>query len=109
MNLPVTYNIPFRYLGDELRKNFFHEFAVNGGRHIVLGAGLLPQLMARPELPEMVAAEMSAEGIDFLDSHAPYGPHWDIGAPFEAERPARMLRLRFRTLFPPRRRVSSRC
>ena len=92
--LPVSYNIPFPFIPDEMRKTFLHELAVNGAKYVVLGSGLLPELMARPELPEIIGSEMRNEGLEFMDAHAPYGPHWDIGAPFESERPARMLRMK---------------
>ena len=92
--VPVTYNIPFGYLGDELRRSFFNELALNGAKHVVLGAGLLPLLMSRPELPEMVASEMEETGLSFVDSHAPYGGHWDLAAPYEAEQPLKVLRLK---------------
>ena len=86
--VPVTYNIPFRFLGDELRPSFFNELALNGAKHVVLGAGLLPLLMSRPELPEMVASEMEETGLSFVDSHAPYGGHWDLAArPGLSDRP----------------------
>ena len=94
MNLPITYNLPFKFIGDDTRRIFFHELAVNGAKHVVLGTGLLPQMMARPELPEIVAAELEAEGLSFVDSHAPYGLHWDIGDPFEKEWNTKILRLK---------------
>ena len=92
--IPVTYNFPFKHLNDEVRKIFFHDFAVNGGKYVVLGAGLLPQMISRPELPEMVAAELAAENLEFMDSHAPFGLHWDVGSPFEKEKAARLLRMK---------------
>lgn len=91
---PVSYNIPFKFLSDELRRCFFRELAVNGAKHIVLGSALFPQLMARPELPEMIASELAAAGLSFMDSHAPCGLHWDMGAPFEDEKRARVLRIK---------------
>ena len=92
-NIPVSYNIPFLNLAEPMHRSFFRELALNGARHVVLGTGMLTQMIAQPELPEVIAAELEEAGLSFADSHAPYGLHWDLSAPFEAERGARTLRM----------------
>lgn len=93
-NFPITYNVRFELYPEELRRCMLREFALNGARHLVLEKSLITMTMEKPALLGQIASEMAVAGLSFKDSHAPYGPHWDLGCAFEEERPALMLRLK---------------
>ena len=42
--IPVTYAFSFKQAGDELRRYIFHEFAVNGAKHLVLTGQLIQRI-----------------------------------------------------------------
>ena len=77
-----------------MRPYILHEFAANGAKYMVLGDGLLLQILHRPGLERQLAREMADEGLSFCDSHAPFGPYRDLNCPVEAARPAMLLRLK---------------
>ena len=90
--IPVTYNIPFHLLSDEMRRCFLRELALNGAKHVVLGQSLLTMLIERPELLQQIASEMEENALAFKDAHAPTNAHRDLGCAFAAERKGVLLR-----------------
>lgn len=92
--VPLTFFIDFTSLNDSTRPVYLRELAVNGAKHVILSSTLLAAVLGKPELLNTINAELKAEGMSFLDTHAPYGPHWDLNSPYESERPALTARLK---------------
>ena len=91
-NIPITYLHEFGRTDDRLRPYIMHEFAVNGAKHLVLSDTLIQQILARPALKNMLLEEMSAEGLTFMDAHAPFGRLLDLNCPIAEARPEMILR-----------------
>lgn len=90
--IPLTYNIPFRLLNNEMRFCFLRELALNGAEHVVLGQHLFTAMMAEPGLGAQVASEMEKCGLTFKDAHAPTGEYWNLGSALLSERKSLLLR-----------------
>ena len=91
---PISFYVKFQDLNDSTRPAYLHELAANGVKHVVLTSPLLAMMLGDPELTEKVENELKGEGMTFLDSHAPYGPYWDLNCPYEAGRSAQSARLK---------------
>ena len=89
--VPVTFAFDFHALPDGMRPWVMHEFAVNGAEHLVLTSELVQQILQNPPLEKKLMDELAAEGLDFVDSHAPFLPGMDFNCPEESFRP-KMLR-----------------
>ena len=79
--LPITYCLPLSTDNEYLRKAMLHEAAATGIKHIVLGENIVAQTVKTPLFASVVQAELSAEGLDFVDSHAPFGVAVDMNMP----------------------------
>ena len=91
--VPVTYLADLNMPDEKLRRCFLREMAVNGVKHLVLSAPLIARIDGDFEFAEVIGREVAAEGLSFMDSHAPYGaPHWDLNCDLEHERHSLMLR-----------------
>ena len=91
--VPISFYVKFQELNDITRPIYLHELAVNGAKHVVLTSPLLSEVLGKPELLGKIKQELKNEGMSFLDTHAPYGPHWDLNAPYP-ERAAQAARLK---------------
>lgn len=92
--VPITFYVKFQELNDQNRFAYLLELAENGAKHVVLTSPLLARIIGEPDLLGKVCDELKTVGMSFLDTHAPYGPHWDLNSPFESERPALTARLK---------------
>ena len=92
--VPISYYVQFQDLTPVTRQAYLHELAGQGAKYVVLSSPLLAMILGNPDLLQTVCDELKAEGLQFLDSHAPYGPHWDLNSPFAMERPALSARLK---------------
>lgn len=79
---PVTFLFDFEHTNDASRPYILHEFAANGARHMVLTDTLIAMIMRSPKLEDTLIRELQAEGLTFLDSHAPFSPFFDLNCPF---------------------------
>lgn len=91
--VPVSYYVNFQSLDDVTRPAYLHELAANGAKHVVLSSPLLAAVLGNPALLDRIIEELRAEGMSFLDTHAPYGPYWDLNSPYE-HRKAQAARLK---------------
>ena len=92
--VPVSFFVNFQDLTSVTRPAYLHELAVNGAKYVVLTSPLLGMILGDPELLPAVSRELEAAGLRFLDAHAPYGPRWDLNAPYESDRAAQSARLK---------------
>lgn len=92
--VPVTFLFDFEKIDDRIRPYVMHEFAANGAKHLVLSGPLIGQIMQNPTLQKNLLKEMAAEGLSFLDAHAPSNPWLDMNCPVKSERPQILLRLK---------------
>ncbi len=70
--VPVTFCAPLADQTPQMRRLVMHEFAVHGAKHLVLTSSLIEQCMREYKLPGQLQKEMAAEGLTFVDSHAPF-------------------------------------
>lgn len=79
--VPVSfvYNLSNLTIGQ--RRAVLHEFAVNGAKHLVLNFSLLQEMMTNTWLIRQLHRELDAEGLTFLDAHAPFGKYEDLASP----------------------------
>ena len=90
--VPVTYLFDFEYTDSKTRPYVMHEFAVCGAKYLVLTDTLISMILQDRNLQDQLLQEMAAEGLSFMDAHAPFGPKIDLNCPVEALRPQAMLR-----------------
>ena len=76
--IPITFCYNFSLYEEARRRQILHEFAVNGAKHMVLTDRMVKQIMAEPEWADILNREMAAEGLTFVDSHAPFGAKHDL-------------------------------
>ena len=91
-SVPVSFLFDFRPAEDRLRPYIMHEFAANGAKHLVLSSTLIGNVMDDYTLQKTLLQEMEAEGLTFVDSHAPFGPMRDLVCPVKEARPQMLLR-----------------
>lgn len=79
--VPVSYSYDLNNLTIGQRRAVMHEFAVNGAKHLVLGFSLMQEMMTNTWIIRQIQSEMDAEGLTFLDAHAPFGKYEDLTSP----------------------------
>lgn len=93
-SVPVTFLMDFKFqsVDDKMRSYLMHEFAANGAKHLVLSDALLKTILAERGAVELFVREMEAEGLSFLDAHAPFGKFQDLNCPIPEARAIMLLR-----------------
>ena len=90
--IPVSYFTQYASMDEGVRRCFFREMALNGAKHLVLTSTMITEIMSKPGVKKQLESEMNEAGLTFADSHAPYGPLWDMSCNEKDERS--MLKLR---------------
>ena len=80
-NIPVTYLVSQFPQPEKVRRSILHELAVNGVRNIVLGDAMISEIVRNPAFAQTLQKEAAAEGLSFMDSHAPFGKALDMNNP----------------------------
>ena len=91
-SLPITYYLDFSNYSEPVRRSFLHEAACCGIKHLVLTDRIIAQIMRDPAWAQVMQKEVAAEGLSFMDAHAPFGWTFDMNTAFVDERPVTMLR-----------------
>ena len=89
---PVTFLHEFDTLNDRIRPLVMREFAANGAKYLVLTDTLIKQILGKVSLERQLMREMAAEGLEFMDAHAPFGPYLDLNCPIPEARPEMLFR-----------------
>ena len=79
--VPFTYYMGFDDLTPEQRVVMLDEFAVSGGKNLVLTDSLLAQFCGSPKLRKVVYQQIENAGLKLIDAHAPFGPECDLMLP----------------------------
>ena len=74
---PVTFLYDWEYPSDRDRRTVMDEFAANGAKHLVFSDTLIKMIERTPRLYRELRQEIAAAGLDFIDSHAPFGGDLD--------------------------------
>ncbi|MBE6379722.1 MAG: sugar phosphate isomerase/epimerase [Lentisphaerae bacterium] len=90
--LPITFFLDYSSYPEVVRKMYLHEFADNGGKYLVLNETMIQQIMQDFSFAQILRKEAEAEGLAFLDSHAPFAPNIDLIMPHEREFELTILR-----------------
>jgi len=90
--VPVTFLFDFEYTDSKTRPYVMHEFAANGAEHLVLTDTLISMIFQDYSLQKTLLQEMAAEGLTFMDAHAPFGLMRDLACPVVECRPQMLLR-----------------
>ena len=80
-NIPVTYLVSQFPQPEKVRRSILRELAVNGVKHIVLGDAMISEIVRNPAFAQTLQKEVAAEGLSFMDSHAPFGKALDMNNP----------------------------
>ena len=80
--IPFTFLYPLD-LDENIRAKQLEEFAGSGGKHIVLSDPILKMLAGNPSIRKQFKRQVAGFGVDFVDSHAPYGYECDLMLPDE--------------------------
>ena len=80
-NIPVTYLVSQIPQPEKVRRSILRELAVNGVKHIVLGDAMISEIVRNPAFAQTLQKEAAAEGLSFMDSHAPFGKALDMNNP----------------------------
>ncbi len=91
-SVPVTFLHEFDSINDRIRPLIMREFAANGAKYLVLTDTLIKQILGKVSLERQLMKEMDAEGLSFMDAHAPFGPYLDLNCPIPEARPEMLLR-----------------
>ena len=91
-SVPVTFLHEFDTINDRIRPLIMREFAANGAKYLVLTDTLIKQILGKVSLERQLMKEMDAEGLSFMDAHAPFGPYLDLNCPIPEARPEMLLR-----------------
>lgn len=92
--VPVSFCFDFGSCGDAMRRYAMHEFAVNGAKHLVFTDFLFRKCLGDANLAAALLKEMAAEGLTFVDSHAPCQGKYDPIYPDPACRRQMILRMK---------------
>lgn len=76
----LTFCLPVTGVPDAVRRSMLREFAVNGGKHLVLTSSIISRILCDPAFAGSIKADLAAHGLDFVDSHAPFGPLLDLNS-----------------------------
>lgn len=79
--LPLTYIMPLFVNDETLRRHILRTAASDGVKHLVLSEAVISKVVAEPLFERVIQQEMTAEGLDWVDSHAPFGPAIDMNIP----------------------------
>ena len=90
--VPVTFLFDFEHTEGIAIPYAMHEFAVNGAKHLVLTDTLIRRIMQDRALQDTLLRQMEAEGLSFMDAHAPFGLWQDLNCPVESARSQMLLR-----------------
>ena len=77
----LTFSLAITEVPDAARRSMLREFAANGGKHLVLTSYLISRILRDPAFAGVIKAELAEHGLDFVDSHAPFGPLLDLNSP----------------------------
>ncbi len=72
-DVPVTYWCDLASVSEAMRQYMMHAYAEAGIKYLVLTDSLLKEILKDGRLVGKLLAEMSAEGLSFMDSHALFG------------------------------------
>lgn len=90
-NMPVTYLLDVTPCIPE-RAFLFHEYACHGVKHVVLSSTMVSEIMKCRSFAQEIQREIAAEGLDFVDSHAPFSPLEDLNCHDRSMRNEMILR-----------------
>ena len=76
----LTFCLPIASQSDAVRRSMLREFAVNGGKHLVLTETIIARILREPAFAGTLQADLKAHGLDLVDSHAPFGPLLDLNS-----------------------------
>ena len=76
----LTFCLPIASQPDAVRRSMLREFAVNGGKHLVLTEAIIARILREPAFAGTLQADLKAHGLDLVDSHAPFGPLLDLNS-----------------------------
>ncbi len=85
-NIPLTFYLNFSCYHESMRKFLLHEFAGCGEKHLVLNDTIIAQAAGNSNWLDNLQKELNAEGLSFVDAHAPFGPEWDMNCPWPEQR-----------------------
>lgn len=91
---PLTLLFDYEHTNDKTRPLVMREFVANGCANQVLTDTLISMMIQRPSFEAVLRRDIEATGVTFVDAHAPFGPHEDLHAVSEHERPLMLERLR---------------
>lgn len=91
-NIPISFYLDYSHYEEPVRRSLLHEFAVNGGKYIVLNERMVSTVLHDPEMMTIFQNELADEGLQFMDSHAPFGMNIDLNMPRTEELTALALR-----------------
>lgn len=92
-SIPITYLFDFEFCTDRIRPYVMAEFAAHGAKHLVLTDTLIREIMKSSRLGEQIRKEIETAGMNFVDSHAPFGVVEDLNVPDPALRDMMLARL----------------
>ena len=76
----LTFSLAITEVPDAARRSMLREFAANGGKHLVLTSSIISRILCDPAFAGSIKADLAAHGLDFVDSHAPFGPLLDLNS-----------------------------
>ena len=91
-SVPVSFTFGFNPVPDELRPLILHEFAANGGKYMMLTGTDISRIMQNRDCAARFRQELAAEGLEYCDAHAPFGPMLDLCCPVPEARQEMILR-----------------
>lgn len=74
----VTFYTDLHLLDDALRRCYLNELAACGAKQLVHTSSMLRAVMGNHDLGKKYAADVAAAGLSWCDSHALFGPDWDL-------------------------------
>ena len=91
--LPLTYLFDFSNQNDQAIPFILKEFAVNGAKHLVLTDYMISRIFLSYHFADTLKEQMNNAGLDFVDSHAMFGPRLDLCTPLPHDRRIAIHRL----------------
>ena len=91
-SVPVSFTFGFNPVPDELRPYILHEFAANGGKYLMLTGTDISRIMQNYDCAARFRQEMAAEGLEYCDAHASFGPMLDLCCPVPEARQEMIIR-----------------
>ena len=84
--VPFTYYLGLDSLTPEQRVMMLDEFALSGGKNLVLSDSMLAQFCCAPQTRKVFYRQLDDAGLKLVDAHAPYGPECDLMLPDDTRR-----------------------